>query len=499
MPALQLCGAAFAYAGAEPVLSGLDLSLSRGFTAIVGENGGGKSTLLRILLGELPLSEGRVVSDIPTDERLLCRQKIDLASPELLEFGKRYDRNALRFQARLAVNHLAFENFERLSPGERMRWQIAWALERDPALLMLDEPCNHLDGQGRKTLTEALKSYRGTGILVSHDRQLLESLSAATVFLEGGRATAYPLPFAEARAEHRRRNAWHREQANAAQAVLDRTKRELAKLRDARARAERKISASSRIKGPRDSDARSIGARARAENGENRLSQKIARTNSRRAREQSVRDSIELRRPQGTSIRWQGHQHRRRVLLSYRGELCIGNKKLATVELDLRRTSRVHLHGANGAVLRLVRSTLGMPEEQILYLPQELGPADERRLRLELAAMQPEELGPIMTAASSLGLRVGPALRSPSLSPGQLRQLLIAQALGRDTAVMLLDEPTNHLDLGARERLEQALGDYPGALLVVSHDADFVANLGISERWSLADGVFERAAMSSVV
>ena len=109
------------------------------------------------------------------------------------------------------------------------------------------------------------------------------------------------------------------------------------------------------------------------------------------------------------------------------------------------------------------------------------------RLLSEVRALPPVEKGRTLSLVAALGVDPDRLLASRAPSPGEARKLAIAMALGRRAWVLVLDEPTNHLDLPSIERLEAALTAYPGALVVVSHDARFARRL-TTERWSLEDG-----------
>jgi ATPase subunit of ABC transporter with duplicated ATPase domains len=177
----------------------------------------------------------------------------------------------------------------------------------------------------------------------------------------------------------------------------------------------------------------------------------------------------------------------------YRGPLRVGDTTLLErVELALHRDARVHLRGPNGAgkttLIHALLRHLDLGDEHHLFLPQELDGERENQLRKELQKLTPTECGKVMNTAAALGLRPELALQSPAYSPGQLRKLLLARALSRQACLLILDEPTNHLDLPSVERLEFALREYRGALLVVTHDARFAEAAALDEHWDLQGG-----------
>src|SRR5262249_49413130 len=162
-----------------------------------------------------------------------------------------------------------------LSPGERRRWQIAAALAREPRVLLLDEPTNHLDAEGRDHVIAALERFRGTGILVSHDRALLETLTSRTAQLHRGQLTLTSGDYGEAREIWAAADARSRDVRERAKAEVSRARRALTQARSARASAERSMS--SRGLDRKDHDARGMGVKNRRAAAEARLGADVRR------------------------------------------------------------------------------------------------------------------------------------------------------------------------------------------------------------------------------
>lgn len=182
MLSLHLQNVSFSYSDRASLFAGATIHLTAGWTGLVGA---GKTTLLRLLAGKLEPCGGQLRSEPPATHIELCTQRVEHLGAPLYAFAESWDGSAQRLRGRLRLDPFDLERWPTLSPGERKRWQIGAALWSEPEILLLDEPTNHLDSGARGLLSAALGTFRGVGLLVSHDRGLLDELTAATLRLDG--------------------------------------------------------------------------------------------------------------------------------------------------------------------------------------------------------------------------------------------------------------------------------------------------------------------------
>jgi ATP-binding cassette subfamily F protein 3 len=491
----------------EPLLRGISFKLERrDRMTLSGRNGAGKTTLLRMLAGEDSIDGGELVlakgvkialhdQRPPRDRRLTLRDYVLSGAPELVAIeqelaaleqsmaGGAHDEATLqryaRAQARLehaggytwrertlaTLHGLGFRDdadldrsLDTFSGGELTRASLGRALAGDPDLLLLDEPTNHLDIESLEWLEQHLVGLDAAIVLVAHDRWFLESVGTAVLELEAGRGRFFAGSW----------HAWRRERATRDLALGRAVERQQAEIE----RLERFVT---RFR---------AGTRARQAQSRVKRMEKIERI----SRDASDGATLEFS--------FKAPERSGRVVFELEDAfVAVGGKELlADAEMWLERGEHVSLVGPNGAGKTSLIETLAGRREleagklrtghnvRIAFLTQHAEELAAGTARTVLEACQHATKLTPGKARALLGrfLFSGEDAEKPldGLSGGERRRLSLAILVQSGANVLILDEPTNHLDLESREALEAALNEFPGSLLLVSHDRALLDAVG---------------------
>jgi ATP-binding cassette, subfamily F, member 3 len=511
--------------GGRPILDGLSFTIPAArIVGVIGPNGSGKSTLLRTLVGELPPDRGSTSLDgaapgylrqAPSDEphtplatafpHLFAAEALQ---PQLATLGEQLasatseaeaDSASTRYDALLdQLGHLAplelveearaqlglgvvapTESLAQLSGGEIAKLALLDLVASSPELLLLDEPTNHLDLRGIEWLDHWLDTFEGPVLLVSHDRTLLDDHVDQLLVLstEDGASALFTGTYSGwvEEDERRRRTQWEQ---------YRRQRREERRMSEAISAAE---SRSRRI------EQRTIHFHYRKRAA--KVARRVVTMKARIQREHARGERIERPDHQLASLRADFAPSERsasRLLAAEGLGLAVGGRSLLhDASLELRRGERVVLIGENGSgkttLLRallgehpITEGTIDLPASaSVGWLPQDdqsLLPDDPTVSAVDyLRAATPVSEHEAFEQLHRFLFGHDTALTAVAkLSPGELRRLALARLTLGGANLLLLDEPTNHLDLPAREAFEQALTNFDGAVLLVTHDRYFI-------------------------
>ena len=461
-PLLHLQGIALTFGG-TPLFTNAELAIGPGERAcLVGRNGSGKSTLLKVAAGLVEHDRGTRFLQPGATLRYLA-QEPDLAphSTTLAVVEAGLGPGDDPYRARLLLNELGLSGDEpaaRLSGGETRRAALAQALAPKPDILLLDEPTNHLDLPAIEWLEAELRSSRSALVLISHDRRFLEALSRATIWLDRGVTRRMEQGFASF-------EAWRDE-------VLEAEERDRHKL-------DRKLAA--------EADWLRYGVTARRKRNTRRLGNLHALRQERRDERRAVGTV--------TMTGMEGSLSGKLVIEAEGVSKAYGDRPIvADLYARILRGDRLGIVGPNGAgkttLLKLLTGALA-PDAGTVRLGA--------NLQMVVLDQGRESLKPDRTVAETLTRGGGDTVsvgggakhvigymkdflftpeqaRTPvgALSGGERNRLVVARALAQPSNLLVLDEPTNDLDLETLDLLQEMLADYPGTVLLVSHDRDFL-------------------------
>ncbi len=485
---LILRAVTFAYpSSSDFIFDNFTLQFSPGWTGIIGANGLGKTTLLRLIAGELSPVQGHVEC---SGTVAYCPQRTDDPPAGWLDFMDASDPAACARRGRLRIDIDWRDRWETLSHGQRKRAQVAVALWRPVHVLALDEPTNHIDRPGRELILEALAAFRGIGLMVSHDRLLLDSLCRRTLCMEPTGPILRPGNTSEAmrqsEADRQERQA-ERDRIKHRLSDLD---REVSARSHAASRADRQRS--KRGLDRKDHDTRAKLDLARVSGKDGQAGRQLRQLGGRhRHLQQALAGAFVPKQPR-LQLRLPSQPCPGDSVLSLpQGSIALGpDRSLCYPDLLIRPRDRIGLTGNNGTgktrLIQRIVSHLTIPGERWVYVPQEISAEEGDRIVREVRMLANDPLGLFMTVIASLGSDPQRLLQTACPSPGEMRKLLLARGVIRCPYLVVMDEPTNHLDLPSVKALEAALGSCDCAMLLVSHDPVFLDSL-VRTHWTIEE------------
>jgi ATP-binding cassette, subfamily F, member 3 len=515
------------YFGADLILSNIKLEIqSKDRVALVGRNGAGKSTLLKIIAGHMSYDSGEIIK--PKDvtigylaqdtgfhsnltiweemmtvfaplkqmENELRKLELQMGDPDVIADHKRYEKllkdyDALQEQfkneggyqyeadIRSVLHGLNFADYDwantpitSLSGGQRTRLALGKLLLTKPDLLILDEPTNHLDIETLTWLEQYLQNYPGAILVVSHDRYFLDKIVTEVYELSRTSIKKYTgnySSYLQQKAENYEREL----------KLYEKQQEEVAKLKDF---IQRNIARASTTK--------------RAQSRRKQL-EKMQLMDKPAGDEKSVSFSFEIERQSGNEV-----LTAEQVSIGYReGEAIVQN-----IHFRITRGESIALVGPNGigksTLLKAIIKKLPLQSGEFRYGSNvKIGYYDQEQANLSSNKRVLDELWDEYPLKSEKEIRTvlgnflfsGDDVLKPvsALSGGEKARLALAKLMMEKANFLILDEPTNHLDLDSKEVLENALIDYPGTILFVSHDRYFINRIATKVYELSTDGITE--------
>lgn len=501
--------------GLKNVLDGVNFEVKTGEKiALIGENGSGKSTILKIISGEENIDSGKInirkKSEIGYLKQIYSKEKENVIVEEYLKrsFKKYFDiekrlkqledlmldqsqnmEELIKKYGKLQEEYIVLGGYEleekfkkicsgfkfskeflnkeynSLSGGEKTIVNLATILLKNPSILLLDEPTNHLDIETLEWLEKFLNSYKGTVILISHDRYFLDKVVNKIILLEKGKTLVYFGNYSYFVEEDERRTLAEFEKYKTQQKQIEKMKESIKKLR-------------------------SFG-----ELEQNESFFKRAKCIEKRLEKLEILDKVTVEKKK-LPININMTSRSGKDVLSIKnlskkyGEKVIFNN----FNMEIYFGEKVRLVGKNGSgKSTLIKIILGTdtefngniklnPSVKIGYIPQEIKFDNEKETIFDFFSKEynksQTEIRTYLAKYMFFGNNVFKRLEE--LSGGERVRLLLAKLVIKETNFLILDEPTNHLDISSRETLEETLQEYKGTILFVSHDRYFASK--ISER-----------------
>lgn len=513
MQDIELSNVSLNYGFAKTVLDGATMTLNSGEKiALVGDNGTGKTSILRLIAGEETPTSGIVSkrrdatvgylrqTPVGVNGDLTVRQFIEyrngelgmlafklheleakladtsLSQQEMDKVMREYGNVQARFMdldgysvgsqidkvaADIGITDLLDQNYNDLSGGQKTIVSLATTLLSHPDVLLLDEPTNHLDIQMLEWLQGFVKSYPGSVILISHDRYFLDQVVDRVVSIQDGKLKSYPGNYT-------------------AYAQAYEAEREL--------QAQAYVTQQKQIEGMKDTirKNRAWGAAS------SEKAYRVAKQLERRIDEMDKVERPKTQRDIPLSFTQESRSGNdvlslEDVFFSY-GEGAEEQPILMGANLDVQYGDRICLVGKNGSgkstILKLILGQLQAQEGKVEtgsnvkvgYLPQQVTfESEDVTLLEEFSKHCTGGQTQVRSTLAAYGFKSDDVFkRLSSLSGGEKVRLKFAELVQDDVNLLLLDEPTNHLDIRSREALEKALAEFAGTEIFVSHDRYFI-------------------------
>ena len=463
-----------------PIFENLDLEFEQGWTCLVGANGSGKSTLLKLISKDLKYEEGSIKGNELTH---YCMQSTEEMPQNLEDFMSTYTSKAFRIRDMLNIDDSWLYQWDTLSFGERKRMQIAVAIFEEPDVLLVDEPTNHLDRKSKDIVLAALKSFKGIGILVSHDRELLDKLSTATIILKNKNIYSFKTTFSKAMDEFNINMEFLEKNQSKQYAELKKLKKSIQNQHEKVTQSKKRMSKKDLEKN--DKNAKTKIDLARFTGKDKNDGQQLSKLKAKQDR--LVSNTVTTEKVFELGIEFHSSRNKKIFPIVIKKNILdlSETKKLSYADLLIKEHDKIGIIGENGAgkssFLNHLLATVDLKDEY-LYIPQEITQEESKTLFDEINDLTNDKKGEIYTIVRKLASDPIKLQDSFIPSPGEIRKMMIAKGLLESPSLIILDEPTNHMDLDSVLSLELALKEYNGTMIVISHDKIFLDAV-VTETW----------------
>lgn len=501
--------------GLKNVLNGMNLTLKTGErAAIIGCNGAGKSTVLKIIMKQENISAGTInIRKNATIGMLKQIYEYEETNPNVYTFLQRSFEHFFELETKLKKleNEMSYEkddekmsellqkygnvqqkyiqmggydiqekfnkicsglqinekmlnqNYNDLSGGEKTIVNLGALLLKEPSILLLDEPTNHLDMEKLEWLEKFLKEYKGTILMVSHDRYFLDKIATKTILLENGKEKIYFGNYSYFLKEDEKRTLAEFENYKNQQKMIKKMKESIKTLRKFGELAKNEM----------------FFKRAKS------IEKKLAKI------EQLPQVDLEQKTLLNFKLNIDSRSGKDVVIINNLNKNFESKNIFENANLQIHYGEKIALIGKNGTgkstLLKIIMNEdceytgeikIGQ-SVNIGYIPQEINFEDDNQTILNFfEQFDNRNETEIRTSLAKYMFRGNDVFKKvSSLSGGEKVRLILAKLLKQNINFLILDEPTNHIDIETRELLEEAIKEYSGTVLFVSHDRYFINNL----------------------